>query len=393
MKKTILIVLLIIVVAGVSGGGVYLWQKNKIKNDKKNQQQITELENKAQPSAQTNMATWLSYENKGVGVSFQYPPSYVLDKTYESKKIIHLYDVATYEGIQSGKIIEGAPVIEFMVFDNPNNFSVLEWAKDTNNSGTSNFNSTFNPSGEYKNVKVDGRDAILYSWMGMGSGDTVLVDSADSKYIFNFSVSSMNSDDKIRSDFSEIINTIKFNQIDARILLTLQNLNQYNVQSAVSCNEEFNNDAPSTTVNYKSEEFGISIDVPYNPKWGSDRFKINPYDIYNSNDGYFISFGSMDVFEACGWTRHYNLSFLPAINSDDVISKIKSDHNYPAMYPVLPTVKDINGLEVVEYEVSGFCSYPTLEVIGKKFNYLFSPTCDGNISFFEDIVQSIKLID
>ena len=185
----------------------------------------------------------------------------------------------------------------------------------------------------------------------------------------------------------------KSEPLDKRILLTPQNIDQYNVRSSASCDEKFNNDAPSTTVNYKSEKFGISIDVPYNPKWGSNRFKLNPYDFSNIEISGSISFGSMGAFEACSWVRQYDIGFYPPIDVDSMIKKIKEGSGYPDLFPVLPTKEKINGLDVVKYEVNGLCSYSIIEVIGKKFNYRFSPTCGDSFTVFEDMIKSMKLID
>jgi len=156
---------------------------------------------------QTDLKT---YQNQKLGFQFQYPLTYVLDKTYESKGIIQLYDTATYADIKNGKIVEGASSIGFSVYNNPKNLSAIDWAKDADNSGYSNFNDNFNPTGEYKNIQVDGVDAISYSWVGMGGGDTIVVKSKDSKSIYLFDVGYANKSDKIVGDFLQIVETIKF---------------------------------------------------------------------------------------------------------------------------------------------------------------------------------------
>ena len=179
MKKAILIILGILIVAGVSFGIVYLWQKNIVE---KEVQRI--------------------YKNQKWGFQFQYPANYTLDTTYESQGYIHLYDNATYEAIKQGKIIEGAPTIQFSAYDNPDKLSALEWAQK--NTGQSNF------SGEYKTIQVDNKNAMSYSWIGMGGGDTILLVSDDLKYIYSFDVMYINENNRIKSDFLQIVKTIKF---------------------------------------------------------------------------------------------------------------------------------------------------------------------------------------
>lgn len=90
MKKVLLIILLIVIVAGISGGGVYLWQTNKANINKQILQNQTDNLNKQieingtssnqeskQVSLETdNVANWKTYENKEIGISFKYPSEY-----------------------------------------------------------------------------------------------------------------------------------------------------------------------------------------------------------------------------------------------------------------------------------------------------------------------------
>lgn len=52
---------------------------------------------------------------------------------------------------------------------------------------------------------------------------------------------------------------------------------------------------------------------------------------------------------------------------------------------------------MVRYIDGGYCSYPTFEVIGKKYNYVISrcqrKELDQEFQVLEDIVKSMKLIE
>jgi len=171
--------------------------------------------------------------------------------------------------------------------------------------------------------------------------------------------------------------------LDTRILLNPENIEQYNTPP--NCQEKFNFDSADTSVDYANSAKGISVQIPYNPSWGSDKYKINPYD-ENERE---VSFGPIGAFEACGWTRSYFIRFLPAKSADAVISSLRSETK--------PTKAIINGLNTVKYTDFGLCLYPTLQVIGKKYNYEFVPVCgleiEKEFKFLENIVKTVKLVD
>jgi hypothetical protein len=177
---------------------------------------------------------------------------------------------------------------------------------------------------------------------------------------------------------------------DKRILLTPQNLAQYNSPQNPQCDEEFNTDPANTTVHYSNPGKGISFDVPYNTNWGSKKFKIDPYWEYNDQ----ITFGSIGGFEACMWVRSNILHFRPQLSAEEVVNNIKKS-DPPELIPVPPTTIKLNGLTVIKYATSGLCSYPAFQVIGEKYNYEFVTGCsvdiESDFKYLENIVNTIQI--
>ena len=134
--------------------------------------------------------------------------------------------------------------------------------------------------------------------------------------------------------------------IDNRILLTPQNISQYNSPQNPQCDEQFNNDPANTTVHFSSTEKGIAFDVPYNSKWGSAKFRIDPY--WESDNQ--ITFGDISGFEACMWTRSDFVHLRPQQSAEEVISQILAS-DPPELIPVPPTTIELNGLTVVKYAI------------------------------------------
>jgi hypothetical protein len=172
------------------------------------------------------------------------------------------------------------------------------------------------------------------------------------------------------------------------------------------CSLKFNTEPATTSNTYMG--YGISLQVPYNPAWGTTDYRIEPYSSYDYTGGKILEFGAMRPFEGCSLVRAYSLRFLPPRSANEVIEdmgvvmktevvdgvsrqySLTSDGDF---LPVPPTTVKINNLTVVKYKVSGMCGYPTLEVIGNKFNYELRPLCNGNFEEIEDIIRTAKLVD
>lgn len=172
-------------------------------------------------------------------------------------------------------------------------------------------------------------------------------------------------------------------QVDSRILLTPQNISQYFTSSTTACDETFNNDTANSQIAYNDDEKGISFEIPFNQNWGSNKYRLNPYDL-NNND---LSFGSMSAFEGCSTIRSYSLDFKPAKPVVKVVAEIEQG--------ITPITTKINDLTVVKYAQADMCTNSFMEVIGQKYNYLFSTSCGGDAvkdsQSLENIIKSVKL--
>jgi len=191
---------------------------------------------------------------------------------------------------------------------------------------------------------------------------------------------------------------------DDRILLTPENIRQYNGEtSETRCNEKFNNDDLSVMVNYSNKEKGISLEIPYNPNWGNEKYRINPYDEVTKYNK--IDFGYLFIGDACVWARPYSLSFLPARTAEEAISGIKSEHAQPTISPdfdnqfvLWPKKLTINNMTVIKYQPWNAVGWAVshFEIIGKKYNYQLSAISGDagkDFKLFESIVSTIKLIE
>lgn len=168
-----------------------------------------------------------------------------------------------------------------------------------------------------------------------------------------------------------------------KILLTPDIYQQYNLPNFPdSCGNEprFNYDPPTTFATYSKN--GITIQIPYNPHWGSDKFRVNPYD----EDKNRISFGTIGRGEGCGLERSGHIYLLPPLSIDQTNDRIKRETNDDLLWSK-PTQEQINGLTVVKYGGDGMCSTAIYEIVGKQFNYRIFYFC---IDRFEPLTELLK---
>lgn len=160
------------------------------------------------------------------------------------------------------------------------------------------------------------------------------------------------------------------------------------------CKSEFNMDPANTSVVYSSKEYGISLKIPFNEKWGNKECTISPY--YEIiEDGAALLFGNIDVgFEGgCGVGRTVKMYFKLPQTIEAMVAGSGRDESTKNIVQ-----KQINGLSVLTYQTAndycgkeGYDSH--LIIAGKKYNYWFYQTCEKNTQNIEKIIQTAKLIE
>lgn len=215
----------------------------------------------------------------------------------------------------------------------------------------------------------------------------------------------MFQDDSYLNYYKQILSTFKFTQPQSgsRILLTPEVYQEiYNNSGQVSyfCNDDtLDSSEPDQIIDYVNQAKGISLKIPYNQKWGDAKYQVAPYDEttgvidldYNTKSYGSISFGRAFPFEGCGLAREMNINFITQKPADQIIKDMNAADN--PLLPTPPHKVTIDGLSAVEYEDVGLCSYPTVIIIGQKFNYLIGQTCGDSFKPEEDIAKTIKLIN
>jgi hypothetical protein len=148
---------------------------------------------------------------------------------------------------------------------------------------------------------------------------------------------------------------------------------------------ELNCESADALIEFKNIEKGVSVTLPYNEDWGNKQYKLAPYDEYDDH----IDFGCL-IFdpEAGNTVRKSSLYFEPVKSAKEVFASTIIEED--------PSIIKINDLEVVKYTGSGLYAYPSLAVIGEKYNYDFSLRWgEGTVEefeFLEKIVETLKLI-
>jgi len=153
---------------------------------------------------------------------------------------------------------------------------------------------------------------------------------------------------------------------------------------------------PNTYVLYSDLIKGFQVRLPYNPAWGGDKFRINPYEPRAvEQDGKYvllITFGPLTNVEG-GLGRPYNIVETEPVSAAQLVEMYTTN---PELYGERvvnpPTIKNISGLEVVEYTSSGLCDSVMATVIGETNNYTFTGLCVQDGTMWEKIIESFKFL-
>lgn len=184
---------------------------------------------------------------------------------------------------------------------------------------------------------------------------------------------------------------------DIRILLTPSNVSKYsNTYNENYFGENFNFDPPTTSVTYENPEKGIRVELPYNPVWGSNNYRIRPYDVCIEECSFYhntVLFGPIGRSEG-GWTRH---KYLLRFEAPKTAEKLLSDTFGSGI--ILPPYKTtINGLDVIKSADRGLMESFRIMIIGKNYDYHFAITGKeenmGELFMeLEKIIETVELLD
>lgn len=164
---------------------------------------------------------------------------------------------------------------------------------------------------------------------------------------------------------------------------------------------ERRNDEPADrTVAYSNQAKGLSVQLPFNPNWGTEQCGLVPYE--ESKYENTVEFGPVSGCEGGGVCRYQDIRLLPAKTAEQVrIELVENELSCFGCSPLFMeiTEKTINGLSILEYIVPGLCNSVTVQVVGKKHNYelqMCGRALENNVfsdfQYLEGIVKTMELI-
>lgn len=151
------------------------------------------------------------YENSTYGVAFAHAPDLLAFEreagTPERRQLSVFLTEDTQENrdVLEGKSVEpreGPRGISVDVYENADRLSASEWVRmDTNWTVATS---------EAVPVKVNGREGVMFTWSGLYEGRSVVITSGERAYVF--SVTTTGGDDRILSDFEQVLQSVSFEE-------------------------------------------------------------------------------------------------------------------------------------------------------------------------------------
>lgn len=146
------------------------------------------------------------YESSEVGLRFSYPSLYTLTQRPDGVNgwkahVLTLIDASTTVPDMS----EGPTAISVIEIDVTPSGSLEEWVR---NNSVSNF--SLSPDKEFSSTTVGGEPALAYRYSGLYESDAVAV--LHNARVYLFAASWMKADDRIRTDFKNMLSSVQFTQ-------------------------------------------------------------------------------------------------------------------------------------------------------------------------------------
>ncbi len=139
-----------------------------------------------------------------IGLAFSYPDRYIATTTHEgnAERTWHAITLlpAGYEPPLGG---EGPPTIHVQEVPNPEGLPLEQWIRGDNRS-----NFKLSSDGSLAQTTVGGEPALAYRYSGLYENDAVAV--AHGAKVFVFSAGWLAPEDRIRTDFAYLLDTVVF---------------------------------------------------------------------------------------------------------------------------------------------------------------------------------------
>ena len=190
--------------------------------------------------------------------------------------------------------------------------------------------------------------------------------------------------------------------VDTRIAVTADALNTKSPIPMCDNVPELNKDEPNTTVPFKNEEMGIELAIPYNEKWGTAKFKLEPVEDSSNEDVRGIGFGPANIFGegGCAFMRHFHLNVKPKRAVKEITADLLKHgaifENEIGTNAFNPKIETFKGKQVITYSLDGICGNTFYEVVGEKNNYEITGWCNdeslSSSATIYQVIESLKFI-
>jgi len=201
----------------------------------------------------------------------------------------------------------------------------------------------------------------INEWQNKRSDTTV---TTDTKVVETDDNSTANTDTEDTAKVEEKVN--------------VTNYNIYKLSQENGCEVEFNTAEASEFVNYEGYE--MSVDLPYNEKWGNEKFSVLPFEVGNDE----VVFGKLIQLNDCRWAREY---VLEIIDKRSVTKAQDAYYNDGISQDMMKTYR-LSGYTIIRTVNFGSCDQLAYEVIGPKYNYVFKAVCSSDIEADTEILES-----
>lgn len=142
-------------------------------------------------------------------------------------------------------------------------------------------------------------------------------------------------------------------------------------------------------VPYENPSLGIRVEFPWNPAWGSQKFKVLPYEEWEEEGDRIFSFGPLEeAMEGPAWflSRYDNMIITPPRPAADIIAEASGNTEITDVESLV-----IGKLSVVKVRGGGFCDSVWFEIPGTKANVRVSGACVSDATPMETFIARMQV--